>query len=152
MERRCACCGRYIDTGQRGTRVYCDDNEECKQKRKRERQRKRMRDDVAYRENQKAAYKKWSESHPDYWRNYRADHDEYTERNRQQQRKRNEKRRQQRCAGSVCNKAEPIAKMETKQLQAAEKPRIKPGRYQLQPLGDGIAKMDAITVEIAVIT
>jgi len=52
-----------------------------------------MAEDPDYRDNQKRAQKQWRDSHPDYWRDYRAANPEYAQQNRERQRDRNALRR-----------------------------------------------------------
>jgi len=101
-------------------------------------QRARRRDDPAYQENQAQAQRAWAERHPDYWREYRRTHPDYRERNRVQQHERDGRRR------------EPVlAKMDASTRDSP----VPSGTYRLSPvLADGLAMMDAWTVEIAVLS
>jgi hypothetical protein len=49
--------------------------------------------DERYRHDQQEAQKIWRENNPDYWKEYRANNDRYTEQNRLRQRQRNRTRR-----------------------------------------------------------
>jgi hypothetical protein len=53
----------------------------------------RMSTDPDYRKNQKEAQINWRETTPDYWRNYRRQHEKYCDRNRVLQKKRDADRR-----------------------------------------------------------
>lgn len=64
----------------------------------------RLRSDADYRENQARAQTSWRARHPDYWRQYRAAHPAYRERNCAMQRKRNTQRR-----------SSPVANMDASQ-------------------------------------
>ena len=104
-----------------------------------------MKNDADYRQDQKNAQEDWKNNNPDYWKNYRIDHEQYTDRNRDQQRRRNLNKR---AKSASANKTEPIAKMD------AIKPErtILSGKYQLIPMApDMIAKMDTLIVEISTI-
>jgi len=91
-----------------------------------------MATDPDYRADQKLSRQKWAKSHPHYWRNYRTQNPEKTDRNRVLQRIRNNRR----------SKPQPlIAKMD-----ASKCFHFKPGgQFYLVPL---IAKMDALRVKI----
>ncbi len=98
-----------------------------------------MADDPDYRQNQQDVQRRWREAHRDYWQSYRSTHPAYVEKNRERQRERNYRRTGQ---------SRPIAKMDA----SLEESRIIPGRYKLVPLDlRGVAKTDAINVEIRVI-
>ncbi len=111
----------------------------CQRERRRLWQATKRHNDPDYRENQKRVQQAWAERHPDYWRDYRRAHPEYTERNRAQQRQRAQ---DQAAAGQ-------IAKMNASK---AEMP-LPSGTYRLSPVVDAsLAKSDAWMVEITVIT
>ena len=109
----------------------------CQKERRREWQKAKRRVDPDYRVNQAKAQDAWSRSNPDYWRQYRLTHPEYASRNRAQQGERNDRRQ-----------ARVIAKMDA----SAVKTVLSPGIYRLLPVSPGIAKMDACTVEITVLS
>lgn len=92
MEKRyCAVCGvLFYVLPQCPNQMYCSDRR-CQQARKNLWQRS-ARQDPDYKENQSRAQERWCTSHPDYWRNYRAEHAEYTQENRERQAARNAKR------------------------------------------------------------
>ena len=52
-----------------------------------------MLNDANYRQDQKNAQEDWKNNNPDYWKNYRRDHEQYTDGNREQQRRRNRAKR-----------------------------------------------------------
>lgn len=136
--RTCAACGAALSPllhvpNQR----YCS-APACQRARRRAWQRQRLRSDPDYRENQAQAQANWLARHPDYWRNYRVTHPAYSERNRDMQRKGNTRRTQQ-----------PIANMDA--LQPLRP--LASGFYVLRDaVGAGIAKMNAWTVHIAVLS
>jgi hypothetical protein len=137
MEKTCTCCKRIFVTNLRITNQrYCN-RTECQRARKRKWQREKLATDSAYRDNQTAARKEWSRRNKDYWNKYRKRNPAYTERNRLKQRTRNRRKKSE------------IAKMDA----SGSKSAISSGRYQLVPLsGDMIAKMDALIVEINVVS
>ena len=96
----------------------------------------KLQSDPDYQDNQARAQQAWNQRNPDYWREYRASHPKYVERNRALQQERNAKAM-----------VAPIAKMD------ASTPVIPlpSGIYHLRLVTeDGIAKMDVWTVEITV--
>ena len=106
-----------------------------------------MAEDEAYRSNQADAQRRWRERNPDYYKEWRENHPEYTRKNREQQRTRNRKRRAEKTASRV--KSAEIAKMD---VSTQQKDGIS-GRYKLISVNDPrAAKMDALTVELRVIT
>jgi hypothetical protein len=138
MERKpCASCGRkFRPRPQTPKQIFCP-SDACQKERRREWQKAKRLIDPDYRDNQAKAQHAWSHNNPDYWRQYRLAHPEYVSRNRAQQGERNERQR-----GRV------IAKMDA----SAVKNALTPGIYRLLPVRPGIAKMDACTVEITVLS
>jgi len=109
-----------------------------KRVRKRNWQKEKLAKDPDYRANQAEAQQQWRSRNRDYWREYRRRNPAYTETNRIRQRERNRRRR----------RGSGIAKMDEQKGKTV----IRSGRYRLVPLGGGgIAKMDALIVEIGVI-
>lgn len=90
MEKRwCSACGQVFEPRPQSPRqAYCA-NEVCQRARKRLWQRTKRSTDDDYRENQVVAQKLWQHNHPDYWREYREAHPDYTASNREQQHQRN---------------------------------------------------------------
>jgi hypothetical protein len=66
---------------------------DCQRQRRSDYQRERIRTDAAYAADVRASQKKWRDAHSEYWKQYRQQHPESTERNRQQQQHRDRKRR-----------------------------------------------------------
>jgi len=141
----CAACGdRFTQRRNVPDQQYCS-KPECQRERRRRWQRDKLKQDPDYRANQSAAQRRWRERHPDYWRNYRRTHPEYTARNREQQRKRNRRRGLTATGPSP----PPIAKMDVYD----EINSIASGTYRMVPeAGPGIAKMDAYLVKIQVLS
>ena len=144
-KRRCAACGcLFVPRRNVPHQRYCS-KPACQCTRRRRWQRDKLQNDADYRANQAAAQRRWCESHPDYWRGYRQQHPDSTERNREQQRVRNRRR----SIESAGRSPPVIAKMDEYLL---EKPVVS-GTYRMIPVAvPGIAKMDAYTVEIQVIS
>ncbi|WP_230958981.1 hypothetical protein [Burkholderia stagnalis] len=98
----------------------------------------RLRTDEDCRDNQARAQAKWRGSRPGYWREYRAAHPTYRERNRSMQRMRNARR-----------SFEPIANMDV----IGSRQPLRSGVYVLCDADEvGTAKMNAWTVHIAVLS
>jgi hypothetical protein len=96
-----------------------------------------MATDPDYQDNQKAAQAKWRAANPDYWRNYRQQHEKYCERNRLLQKKRDANRRARR-----------LAKMDA----LNDVNHIKPmGYYYIAPTPSDLAKMDAHIQKVLII-
>jgi hypothetical protein len=136
--RRCLACGlRFWPRPQTPGQLYCREKA-CQRERRRRWQRAKQQSDADYRDNQRRAQHVWAAGHSGYWRDWRARHPEYCERNRTQQRLRNRRRR-----------VPAIAKMDA---SATDLP-VPSGTYRLIPATGGeIAKSHAWTVKIAVIT
>ena len=136
--RLCLACGNaFVPLLHVPRQRYCS-SKACQRTRRRDWQNNRLRIDDDYRDNQARAQAKWRAGHSSYWREYRAAHPAYRERNRSMQRLRNAQRRHK-----------PIANMDVVRL-----PRpLNSGFYVLSHAEDvGVAKMDAWTVHIAVLS
>lgn len=135
-------CGvLFVPCPQVPKQKYCS-KKECQQARKREWNKHKLASDPDYREARKDAQQKWKNKRPTYCREYRADHPEYTKRNREQQRVRNGKRRQDQPVSKIAKTDEsiPINHLST-------------GRYRIIPIrNDMIAKTDECIVEIVAIS
>lgn len=143
MEKVCKHCGSLFCCNPRvKNQSYCS-HPECQRARKRDWQRRKMATDQDYRENQAAAVRRWREKHPNYWRKYRDGHPAYTRRNRLLQTERDLRKR------SIAKLPRPVlAKMDAKSGEFG----VISGKYRLTPLsGGGIAKMDALTVQLSVL-
>jgi hypothetical protein len=137
--KRCLACGDALPLSSRvPDQSYCA-RPECQRERRKLWQRERRQLDGDYRDKQSKAQKAWSQTHADYWSRYRELHPEYVERNRAQQQIRNAFQR----------KGPVIAKM-----NASAPPFAFPsGTYRLELKDpEGVAKMDAFTAEITVLT
>lgn len=84
--KRCAHCGELFQgRPQVPDQTYCS-AKECQRARKQRWHQEKLRNDAAYRANQRDAQRAWLERHPDYWKDYRDAHPAYAERNRDRQR------------------------------------------------------------------
>ena len=136
--RRCACCGRvFRPRPQVPQQSYCP-APACQRERRRRWQQARRRHDPDYRDNQARAQRAWRERNPDYWREYRDTHPQYRDRNRAQQRLRNLRRGERLIAKmDAPNRVVPVLSGICRISQAPP---------------TGIAKMDAWTVEITLLS
>ena len=143
MDQLCYCCGKRFQA--RNTSQHYCSKSICQRVRKKRWQKQKLVNDPDYRANQKQAQESWRKKHPGYWKDYREGPPLYVERNRRRQRHRNVLR----CAdrGKDAVKRRPlIAKMDAT-------PPVKSGTYRLIPIASPmIAKMDAVIVEIAVVS
>lgn len=138
QSRQCAGCGRaFQPRPQVPQQCYCGEAR-CQRERRRRWQQAKRQSDSDYRDNDARGQRAWREAHPDYWREYRRGHPQYTERNRAQQRARNARRR-----------VRVIANEDVSMGDFA----LASGTYRLSPVGAAvIANGDAWTVEIAVLS
>ena len=136
--RRCASCDQaFRPRAQVPQQRYCG-KAACQRERRRRWQQSRLQGDGDYRANQAQAQQAWAGGHGDYWREYRANHPEYTDRNRLEQRRRD---RRQACDAS-CKDGRVNADSS--------------GSFRDLPsggrAGGDLAKMDAWTVKITLIS
>ncbi|MGF6808565.1 hypothetical protein OKW30_003691 [Paraburkholderia sp. Clong3] len=136
--RLCLACGNpFVPLLHVPRQRYCS-SKACQRARRRDWQTRRLRIDDDYRDNQSRAQAKWRAGHSGYWREYRAAHPAYRERNRSMQQIRNARRN-----------FEPIANMD---VIRSHQP-LGSGFYVLRDADDaGAANMDAWTVHIAVLS
>ena len=136
--RRCAACGQaFRPRSQVSLQCYCA-AQACQRERRRVWQQAKRASDPDYKDNQARAQRAWRKRNPNYSREYRGTHPEYRDRNRMQQRKRN--RQQRECLIAKMNVSTPVS------------PLIS-GIYEITRVPPtGIAKMDAWTVKITVLS
>lgn len=113
---------------------YCS-KRDCQRARKRLWQKEKLARDPDYKLNQRDSNQQWHSHHPDYWKNYRLGHPEYTRRNRELQKGRDR-------GGAV-----DLAKMDASELQ----PLVKQGTYYLMPEAADLAKMDSSALKVYLI-
>ena len=77
------------------------------QERRRRWQQSKRQGDEDYRANQARAQRAWADGHRDYWREWRAAHPDYAERNRLEQRRRDRGRHASRLAKMDASTAVP---------------------------------------------
>lgn len=138
--RRCACCGEaFRPRAQVPDQIYCSATA-CQRARRRRWQQAKRQSDADYRENQARAQRAWVRGHPDYWREYRRTHPQYSESNRSAARQRQRERRR---------RAAQFAKMDASRALS----QVPSGTYRLVPAGAAeFAKMDAWVVEMTLIS
>jgi hypothetical protein len=141
MERRaCQHCHTFFKPLRNPQQRFCS-RRVCQNARKAIWRRARLKKDPDYRENQQHACQRWRGRNPVYWKQYRASHPHYTEKNRENQRIHQQKLR-------LCNKASQFANSDA---LTANNP-LKAGRYQMIPVAyNEFANSDALIVEISVI-
>jgi hypothetical protein len=136
--RRCAACDRaFRPRAQVPHQRYCA-LAACQRERRRRWQQSKLHADADYRANQRQAQRVWVDGHGEYWREYRASHPDYTDRNRLEQRRRDRGRR-----------AARLAKMDASTPISV----VPSGTYRLLAATAGdLAKKAAWTVKITVIS
>lgn len=141
MERThlCKCCRNRFTIKRNPNQVYCS-SKRCQHHRKMAWRQKKMKMDIEYRENQQASNKRWQSKHTDYWRQYRACHPKYVEKNRRAQRVRD---------GTAHVNASHLAKSDALNSETL----MAPGTYWLTPsTKENLAKSDALLVKILVVS
>jgi hypothetical protein len=124
LGNRCAGCGQPLERcAQVPNQQYCG-KPGCQKKRKRRWKQAKRRSDSDYRENQARAQHAWLEHRPGFWRDWRARHPEYCERNRQQQQRRNARRRVRDKIPPSEGATELIAKRNASRLFPADFPGV----------------------------
>jgi hypothetical protein len=128
------------------TQRYCS-RAECQKARRKVWQQQKLEKDEDYRRNQADAQRRWRERHPEYWRRYRESHPDYVRRNRELQGQRDLRRRK--ITAEPEQGSEALAKMDS----FCPSNPIESGTYKITPLdAGGLAKMDAFTVRLALIS
>jgi len=137
-KKKCVeCCQLFHPCPQVPHQSYCS-SPSCQRARRRKWMRNKLQTDSDYLDNQLHAQKAWSERNPDYWKEYRASHPEYVERNRISQHQRNTK-----------SQANLIANID----ESSEVNPFPSGIYRLSLVSDNpIAKMNVWTVEIRMLS
>ena len=139
--KKCEACGRRFQLRpQTPNQTYCPDLA-CQRIRRLRWQQDKRKTDPDYADNQARAQRAWSERNVDYWKNYRAMHPEYVERNRKNQLDRGRR--------VIMEEAGGIAKMDS----STPLPTVPSGIYQMSFVSrSGVAKMDVWMVELRVIS
>ena len=134
----CKHCGKRFTKKRNPHQAYCSAIA-CQHHRKMTWRQEKMKHDADYRGNQQAANKRWQSKQVDYWRQYRANHPAYVERNRRSQRVRD---------GTARLNESLLAKSDA----LIDKSLVVPGTYWLTPTTeDNLAKSDALCVKILVL-
>jgi len=89
-ENRCQHCGSHLVKCRNPNQRYCSETA-CQRQRKNLWRRNKISTDGDYRSNQKAANRKWRQTHKGYWQQYRTKHPDYVVCNREKQRLRDQK-------------------------------------------------------------
>ena len=136
--RRCAACAQpFRPRAQVPQQRYCA-LAACQRERRRRWQRSKLQGGPDYRANQVQAQRAWSHGHGDYWLEYRANHPDYTHRNRLEQQRRDR-----------CRRTARLAKMDASTPISP----VPSGTYRLLPeVGGELAKKDVWTVKITLIS
>ena len=87
----CHCGGFFLPSPRHKNQNYCM-KPDCRRARKAAWKREKLRIDPDFKLGQQLSNKKWAKANPDYWKKYRREHTEKTERNRQLQIIRNRRR------------------------------------------------------------
>jgi hypothetical protein len=148
----CSHCNNPFRLKRNKSQRYCCDPP-CQKARKNAWRKQKRVTDPDYRGNQKIANKTWQEKSPEYWRNYRATHPEYTYRDRQRARVRKQRKsvRVYKCDDVLLAKSD-VSQFAKSDAFTIGNP-IKTGIYRIAPVVlPGFAKSDALTVEISLIT
>lgn len=120
---------------------YCS-KKTCQQARKNEWNRKKYATDPDYREYKQVAGERRKKNNPNYWKDYRARHPDYAQKNRDRQSNRNKKRSK--------HTPEPVIATPDESIPVNS---IVTGRYRIIPIKSAmIATPDECIVEIVVIT
>jgi len=131
--KRCAACGKVFKPWpQVQYQQFCSDTE-CQRERRRRKQIASRKSNPLSKVSDAQYFRDWADKNPNYWKQYRAEHPEYVERNRNRQRKRNQ-------ASIAKDALNPPFSLPT-------------GRYRLIPVcGDEIANENVWIVEITVLS
>lgn len=132
--KSCACCGLpFHPVPQVPDQAYCS-QPECQRVRRQRWYQQKLENDPDYRDNKQRSQRDWMDRNPDYWRQYRADNPEYTNRNRSRQR-----------AKPALSEPANIAKIDASNWPQA----LRPGIYRIRPLqSEQSGEFTAWTVEI----
>jgi hypothetical protein len=91
--RRCPYCQcSFLPSVYRPQQVVCS-QAECQRQRRRDYHRQKLRTDPEYGQVARDSQRKWRQAHPDYLRQYLAQHAQAVKQNRQRQQLRDQKRR-----------------------------------------------------------
>jgi hypothetical protein len=142
-KRHCKYCRGIFLIIRNPAQHYCS-QPDCQRARKNQWRKNARDNDADYGSNQRRANQRWQADHPDYWKRYRASHQQYVHRNREQQRVRDGSAK---IGGH--DQVEHLAKSDA----LLAKTPIHSGSYWLIPVvANNLAKSDALFVKIELIT
>jgi hypothetical protein len=142
-KKHCKHCRQIFLITRNPEQHYCS-KPDCQRARKNQWRKNTRHKDPDYRSNQNRSNQGWQERHPDYWKQYRASHQQYVQRNREKQRVRDRSAKIQAQAQVV-----HLAKSDA----LLPKNPIRSGSYCLIPVvANNLAKSDALFVKIDLIT
>jgi hypothetical protein len=154
-ELQCAICAKTFIRDRRTPNQRVCAATSCQSTRKLQWHRQKLATDAAYRQNRADSQQRWRENNRAYWRQYRETHPDYTTKNRQRSR---ERKRTQAASCPPPTLPAEFAKTDASDSAPAAAPTLKPqpvvqpGRYYLIPLcTPGFAKTDATIVEISMV-
>ena len=85
MTKQCHACGTLFEPcSQVQTQQFCS-NPECQRERRRHKQQERRAKDPSIKDSNAQYLRDWLAKNPGYWKRYRNEHPEYTDKNRRQQ-------------------------------------------------------------------
>jgi hypothetical protein len=142
-KRNCKNCRQSFLITRNPEQRYCC-KPDCQRARKNQWRKIARCNDPDYRENQSCANQRWRVTHPDYWKQYRASHQKYVQRNLEKQRVRDR-------AAKIHRQTEAAHLAKSDALHA--KNLINSGHYCIIPvLENNLAKSDALFVKINLLT
>jgi len=150
VEGKCQYCGRSFLLSSRHPKQCTCNSKACRNVYKNQWRKEKIATDADHQANKRDSQKRWIQKHPGYWRTYRQNHREYTDRNREMQRQRNCGRKQPRDAAPLIAKSDSV---NAKSDLVKEQNALISGYYSLQRLdADMIAKSDLVIVQISSIS
>jgi hypothetical protein len=142
-KKHCKFCRQIFLITRNPEQYYCC-KPDCQRARKNQWRQNKRHNDSDYRSNQRKTNQRWQACHPDYWKLYRASHQQYVQRNRDKQRMRDGREKIQ-----IQVQETHLAKSDA----LHKKNLINSGNYWLIPaLDKNLAKSDALFVKIDLIT
>jgi hypothetical protein len=144
MNRKCQSCGNIFKVDQRVLGQQFCSNNICQKERKRRWTKHKRKTDPDYKQNQACAQKAWMQKNKAYWREYRHNNPDYTERNRRMQTGRNTATRKRQAMLGIF----PIAKID----ESINKDSIGSGVMRIPVSCRQIAKIDSFIIRIEIIS
>jgi len=142
-KRACQHCRNFFPPLRNPNQYFCN-QPLCQKVRKAEWRRTKLGQDPDYQENYHDTRQKWQKENPDYWKDYRATHPSYADRNREKQIERNTKSVRE----PLSEDASPTANSDALTGEYS----INTWTCQLPPISQTmIAKCDELIVKIPVV-